>query len=708
MSYDVGRYGWPEAALSTALAELGGALRNQPAASLGCTAPTALDDEALGDWLSNAAAHWGLQCQHIQAHGAELAALGRRLGPALVRLRGAAGTEPRYLAVLRSGRRRSELLTPLGRAFVPHRALAGWLGAELERVVSAPLAGCLQQLGVRGRRAHRARAGLLRLLLEQRRISGIYLLSEDTGASFALQLRQQRLPGRAAAVLALCALQVAVAVAGWALLGSSALLGHVDPGLTQAWLLTQLCAVPLQLGVSAQGGALLRELAVLLKRRLLCGAFRIDPELLAARGAGRLLAMVFESSAIESAGLAGVFGLAVAAVQLLSAFFVLALGASGALLAVLLAAWCAALALLARGYARRRRHWTRERFGLARSFVEAVVGHRTRIAQQPARRWHEREDPDLARHLAVSADLDHWQTLLLTVPARGWLLLGLGGLVSGLLFSEASALEAAIAVGGVLQAYTALAAATGAALGVSSAAVAWAEVSPLFHAARRAPPGSSALGLVPSGAPAPQELPVVALCGVSFRYPQGRASALQDCELSLYPGERALLEGPSGAGKSTLAALLTGLRSPDHGQILLGGLDRATLGEAGWRRRVTAVPQFHENHILSAPLSLNLLMGRRWPATAEDLAEARRVCEALGLGPLLRRMPAGMSQIIGETGWQLSHGERSRLFLARALLQRTELLVVDESFGALDADTLELCMRCVRERAHTLLVIAHP
>ncbi|MEY4547903.1 MAG: hypothetical protein RL685_4098 [Pseudomonadota bacterium] len=708
MSRDVMSLSWPEPALSRALAELGGVLRNVPAASLAPAAPAALDDEALGDWLSSAAAHWGLQCQHVQAHGAELDALVRRLGPALVRLPGAAGADARYLAVLRSGGRRSELITPAGRAFIPHRVLVGWLGAELERVVGAPLASCLQLLGVSGHRARRARAGLLLLLLEQRRITGIYLLVEDAGASFALQLRQQRLPRRAAAVLTLCALQVAVGVAGWALLGSSALLGHVDPGLTQAWLLTQLAAVPLQLGVSQQGGTLLRELAVLLKRRLLCGAFRIDPELLAARGAGRLLAMVFESSAIESAGLAGVFGLAVAGIQLLSAFLVLALGASGTLLGLLLAGWCAALALLLRGYIRRRRHWTRERFGLARSFVEAVVGHRTRIAQQPARRWHEREDPDLARHVVVSADLDHWQTLLLTLPARGWLLLGLGGLVGGLLFSEASVLEAAIAVAGVLQAYTALGAATGAALGISSAAVAWAEVSQLFQAARGVPPGSAALALLPSAAPTSQDLPVATLCGVSFRYPQARASALHDCELSLHAGERALLEGPSGAGKSTLAALLTGLRAPDCGQILLGGLDRATLGEAGWRRRVTSVPQFHENHILSAPLSFNLLMGRRWPATAEDLAEARQVCESLGLGPLLRRMPAGISQIIGETGWQLSHGERSRLFLARALLQRSELLVVDESFGALDAETLQQCMRCVRERARTLLVIAHP
>jgi ATP-binding cassette subfamily B protein len=96
-------------------------------------------------------------------------------------------------------------------------------------------------------------------------------------------------------------------------------------------------------------------------------------------------------------------------------------------------------------------------------------------------------------------------------------------------------------------------------------------------------------------------------------------------------------------------------------------------------------------------------------ATAADLAEARDSCaEELGLGDLLERMPGGLMQLVGETGWQLSHGERSRVFLARALLQRAPLTVMDESFAALDPETLALCLRCVQQRAQTLVVIAHP
>ena len=87
---------------------------------------------------------------------------------------------------------------------------------------------------------------------------------------------------------------------------------------------------------------------------------------------------------------------------------------------------------------------------------------------------------------------------------------------------------------------------------------------------------------------------------------------------------------------------------------------------------------------------------------------AEDVCIELGLGDLLDRMPGGLMQEVGESGWQLSHGERSRLFMARALLQEASLLVLDESFAALDPESLEQALRCVWRRVPTLVVIAHP
>ena len=127
-----------------------------------------------------------------------------------------------------------------------------------------------------------------------------------------------------------------------------------------------------------------------------------------------------------------------------------------------------------------------------------------------------------------------------------------------------------------------------------------------------------------------------------------------------------------------------------------------------WRKHIACAPQYHENHLLSAPLLFNLLMGRHWPPAREDVVEATEVCDELGLGSLLQQMPEGISQMVGETGWQLSQGERSRVFLARALLQQGDLVILDESFAALDPENLRAALECCLRRATTILIVAHP
>ncbi len=91
-----------------------------------------------------------------------------------------------------------------------------------------------------------------------------------------------------------------------------------------------------------------------------------------------------------------------------------------------------------------------------------------------------------------------------------------------------------------------------------------------------------------------------------------------------------------------------------------------------------------------------------------DMEEAETICRELGLGALLDAMPSGLMQMVGEGGWQLSHGEKSRVYIARALLQNAELVILDESFAALDPENAKLALETTIQRARTLLVIAHP
>jgi ABC-type transport system involved in cytochrome bd biosynthesis fused ATPase/permease subunit len=100
-------------------------------------------------------------------------------------------------------------------------------------------------------------------------------------------------------------------------------------------------------------------------------------------------------------------------------------------------------------------------------------------------------------------------------------------------------------------------------------------------------------------------------------------------------------------------------------------------------------------------------MGRRWPAYPAELEEAIEVCKQLGLGELLDRMPAGIFQMVGETGWQLSHGERNRVFLARTLLQNEGLTILDESFEPLDSENALKASQVVLERVPSVVAITH-
>jgi ATP-binding cassette subfamily B protein len=201
-----------------------------------------------------------------------------------------------------------------------------------------------------------------------------------------------------------------------------------------------------------------------------------------------------------------------------------------------------------------------------------------------------------------------------------------------------------------------------------------------------------------------------ALDATDLRYTHtGRAEpVLHGCSLSVGVGDRLILQGQSGGGKSTLAAILSGLRTPQSGLLLLNGVDRFTIGHAEWRRRIVLVPQFHENHLLLGTVAFNALMGGEWPPPADGFDRAERLLRDLGLGGTLDRMPSGVLQTVGETGWQLSHGERSRLFLARALLQNPDVLILDESFAQLDPETIGLALDAVVSRAPAVLLIAHP
>jgi ATP-binding cassette subfamily B protein len=665
--------------------------------------------ESLGRWVESAAAWLGLEAEPVEAPHAEVEPLLRAAAPALLRLPGGS-----VLAVLAGDRRHVTVLTPDHvPAHLPLAAVRDALCREAEGPAGEEVARILDRAGLRDRRAARARQAMLRQLLGRARVGGCWLLRPAASGGLAAQAREARLPRLLLTLLGAHALAYGLWLLSWWLLGWAALQGRLDLGWLLAWLLLLLTTIPLRLLASSAGGLLSIRAGTVLKRRLLGGALRLEVDEVRHLGVGQLLGRVLESEVVETTAVTDGFLGLTAVVELVLAGAVLGAGAGSAAHVVLLLGTAAAAALLlARAYCRRRR-WTAERLDLTNDLVERMVGHRTRLAQQARGHWNDGEDEALERYLGVSAALDRTAATLQALVPRGWFLLGLVGLAPAFLAGGRSAAALAVGVGGVVLAHRALRNLVDGLDRLSAAAIAWERVRPFWQAASR----REAVGHPGFAAPAPPAAEANGSAGARrllvahdlvYRYRDRAEPVLHGVEVGIAGGDRLLLEGPSGGGKSTLASVLAGCRPPDSGLLLLDGLDPETLGSAGWRRRVVLAPQFHDNHVLMGTFAFNALMGRRWPPRPGDLEEAEQVCRALGLGPLLERMPAGLLQTVGDTGWQLSHGERSRLFIARALLQRADVLILDESFAALDPQTLQHTLAYVLEKAPTLLVIAHP
>lgn len=680
---------WP----SSRLGEVLGLLTNSTGLS-GPRPPISQDINVLAHWIEAAAMELGVEAQPTESTYATLEHDLARMGPALIYVAAAEG----FLAIDGDG----SLVTPSGKRKLDAGAVRRALCAEFEAPVLREVKETLERARIPAAKQERARAGILRERLGARRIRGIWLLRLPAGGSFRAQLRHARVPGRLATLAGAHALQYGLWIIAWYLVGTHALRGGADRAWLIPWALLLLTLVPLRVLITRLQGWVAIGAGALLKQRLFVGALRLDPDSLRHQGAGQLLGRVLESEAVEALALSGGFLALVALIEIVAAVVVLALGAGGWVQAGLLLVWLAMAAAMAWSYFQRNRAWTDVRLGMTHDLVESMAGYRTRLAQLAAERWHEGEDEALAKYLKSSRALDASTARLVAWAPRGWLVVGLLGLAPALAHGSATGAGIAVAVGGTLLAYRAWRRLAAGAWQLAGAAVAWQRTAVLFRAAARGElPGSL------EGHDKPQSPLVVDASGVAFRYGDRTEPVLRGANLALAAGERVVLEGPSGGGKSTLVSLLAGVREPDSGRILIHGFDRAALGAAEWRRRLAAAPQFHENHVLAETFQFNLFLGHPAVLTPADLEEAEAICRELGLGDLLDRMPAGMLQMVGETGWQLSHGERSRLYIARALLQQAELVVLDESFAALDPENLKRAVECVVKRAPTLLAIAH-
>jgi len=189
---------------------------------------------------------------------------------------------------------------------------------------------------------------------------------------------------------------------------------------------------------------------------------------------------------------------------------------------------------------------------------------------------------------------------------------------------------------------------------------------------------------------------------VGFRYDALRPMVLEDLSLTIAAGRVTAIVGSSGAGKSTVADLVNGLLSPASGRVLVDGVELTPQAARAWRRHVGYVAQdtvlFHDT------VRANL----RW-AYPEASEQEMTECLRLAAAEFVFDLPQGLDTTVGDRGMLLSHGQRQRIALGRALLRKPALLILDEATSSLDLDNEKRILEAIErlQGRATVLLIAH-
>jgi ATP-binding cassette subfamily C protein len=189
---------------------------------------------------------------------------------------------------------------------------------------------------------------------------------------------------------------------------------------------------------------------------------------------------------------------------------------------------------------------------------------------------------------------------------------------------------------------------------------------------------------------------------VSFSY-DGNSPVIKDLDITIRAGKTTAIVGPSGAGKTTIADLLMGLIVPNEGSILIDGKEFDPKRIRVWRLQIGYVPQ--DTFLFNDTLRANLLWAKP-DAKEEEINQSLRFAAA---EEFVFGLPKGMDTILGERGVLVSGGERQRIALARALLRKPSLLILDEATSSLDSENEKRIQNAI-EKLHgqiTILIISH-
>jgi ABC-type multidrug transport system fused ATPase/permease subunit len=196
----------------------------------------------------------------------------------------------------------------------------------------------------------------------------------------------------------------------------------------------------------------------------------------------------------------------------------------------------------------------------------------------------------------------------------------------------------------------------------------------------------------------------VEIKGTSFTYPGAQVAALDEINLRLEQGEHAVIVGSSGAGKTTLVDVILGVIDTQHGSVAISDM-KPLDAILTWPGAIAYVPQ--DVIISNSTVRENVTMGYETSAIPENaIWEALKLAQ---LDEMVRGLPDGLNALVGDRGTKLSGGQRQRLGIARALLTKPKLLVLDEATSSLDGETEANIAEALSslEGEVTVILIAH-
>ena len=195
--------------------------------------------------------------------------------------------------------------------------------------------------------------------------------------------------------------------------------------------------------------------------------------------------------------------------------------------------------------------------------------------------------------------------------------------------------------------------------------------------------------------------PSIELRGVSFRYGEGEPWVLKNVDLRIEAGEHVAIVGPSGSGKSTLLKILLGLRQPQEGEVLYGGIPVRQLGLSNVRRCIGTVMQ--DDVLLAGSLADNI----SFFDTPIDEARVHAAAALAAIHDDIQAMPMAYQTMVGDMGASLSGGQKQRVLLARALYKQPRVLALDEATSHLDLGNEKRVSQALGQLQLTRILIAH-